>query len=115
MGILVRDNRGDEEQPGGGGAGLEIDLVLKACPSCRREVPGWQDTCPDCGEVAVRKRDLPGVMAPPPAHLLEDDEGDDLDEDVLDEGDEGDDPVADRSEGSATERRRFLRRRSERR
>ena len=75
MGFLL-PQRKDDEQPGGG-HGLEVDLDLKACPTCRRELQPWQTTCPDDGAAAVQRRDLPRDDLPaPPAHLLADDDED---------------------------------------
>lgn len=58
MGFLTPDEKDDEEQPGPG-AGLSLDLEVKACPSCRRDLPPWQGTCPDCRVPAVRRAELP--------------------------------------------------------
>lgn len=73
MGFVTNDKKtGDEQQPGG--SGLSMDLDLRACPECRREVPEWQDTCPDCGVQAVARTSIGAVMPDIPAHLLLDDE-----------------------------------------
>jgi rRNA maturation protein Nop10 len=55
----------DPKKDDGGGAlpgasGLYLDLDLKRCPACRRELTPWQDRCPDCGEVGVAA----GAVAP---------------------------------------------------
>ncbi|MEE8600842.1 hypothetical protein [Euzebya tangerina] len=84
MGFVTGDRKkGDEQQPGGG-SGLTMDLEMRACPACRREVHAWQDNCPDCGVQAVDRTSLASGMPAIPAHLLEDEpdaaEDADLDE-----------------------------------
>lgn len=75
MGFVTNDpKKGDEQQPGG--SGLVVDLGLRACPQCRREVPEWEDNCPECGVPAVAKTELRSAMPDIPAHLL----GDEADE-----------------------------------
>jgi hypothetical protein len=76
MGVFARGPKYGEDQPGDGG-GLDIDLDLRACPACRRELHPWEQVCPDDGSTAVARASLPPRDAPPPAHLLadEDDEG----------------------------------------
>lgn len=72
MGIFANDPR-KEEQPGGG-SGLEVDLELKACPTCRRELQPWERHCPEDGTAAVPRTSLSaGDLPPPPPHLLGDD------------------------------------------
>lgn len=72
MGYVTNDpKKADEQQPGG--HGLYMDLGLMACPVCRREVPAWQDECPDCGVQAVARTALASAMPDVPAHLLTDD------------------------------------------
>ena len=44
---------------------LHLDLDVRACEICRRELLPWQDECPDDGGRAVRREDLP-----PPADPL---------------------------------------------
>jgi hypothetical protein len=80
MGYVTNDpKKADDQQPGG--AGLVVDLDLRACPSCRREVPTWQDTCSDCGVQAVARTSLQSQVPDIPAHLLvDDDEADQPDE-----------------------------------
>ncbi|HWB72540.1 MAG TPA: hypothetical protein VG452_09995 [Egibacteraceae bacterium] len=73
MGVFSK--RKDQEEPGGsGGSGLHIDLEERACPECRRALTPWQATCPHDGAPAVPRAQLPPAIAPPPAHLLADDE-----------------------------------------
>ncbi|CAN5304193.1 hypothetical protein BH20ACT8_BH20ACT8_13860 [soil metagenome] len=72
MAVFARGPRREEEP--GGGSGLELELDLLACPTCRRELHPWETTCPDDGAAAVpraalTREDLP----PPPAHLLNED------------------------------------------
>lgn len=79
MGVVRPGEEYDRSQDGHGPAGsaLHLDLGLVACPSCRRELPGFLDACPDCGDVPVPRAQLPSLLPPPPAHLLanpEDDE-----------------------------------------
>lgn len=71
MGVFSK--RKDAEEPGGGGAGLHLDLDERFCVTCRRALQPWQQQCPDDGGAAVRVEDLPDSMPPPPAHLLDDD------------------------------------------
>lgn len=70
MGIFARDPK-KEEQPGGG-SGLEVDLDLRVCPTCRRELHPWEGTCPDDGSTAVDRTTVSrGDLPPPPPHLLD--------------------------------------------
>jgi hypothetical protein len=69
MGIFAK--RQTEEEPGGGGAGLSMELDDLFCPTCRRRMLPWEATCPDDGAQAVRVTELGSRLAPPPAHLLE--------------------------------------------
>jgi hypothetical protein len=73
MSIFARGPK-QEEEPDGGDA-LSMDLDLRACPTCRRELHPWEAECPVDGSAAVDRTSLgtPG-LAPPPAHLLGDDE-----------------------------------------
>lgn len=84
-----RDQEDDEDLPGASGLHLELDL--KRCPVCKREVNPWQTTCPDCGETAVAASAVPASdFALPPGLLdLDDDEG------------ETDDPSRDEAGGAA--------------
>ncbi len=71
---FIDPKKGDEDDGGGlGASGLHIDLDLKRCPACRRELTPWEDRCPDCGEAGVRSDQiaadtfaLPG-LAPEPS------------------------------------------------
>ncbi|MGH8898136.1 MAG: hypothetical protein ACRDZ4_14245 [Egibacteraceae bacterium] len=69
MGLL----RKSDENPGGG-SGLELDLDLRSCPVCRRDLHPWEPTCPDDGAGAVPRNLRTSDIPPPPAHLLGDDE-----------------------------------------
>lgn len=63
-----------EEEPGGG-SGLGMDLELRACPQCRRELHPWESTCPVDGSPAVPRTSLRTEhLPPPPAHLLADED-----------------------------------------
>jgi rRNA maturation protein Nop10 len=89
-----------KKEDGGGGAlpgasGLYLDLDLKRCPACRRELTPWQDRCPDCGEVGVAA----GAVAPdrfplPGLAALEDETEDGT------EGDDGSGTESDETEGA---------------
>lgn len=73
MGMFAKDPK-KEEQPGVG-SGLRVDLEVKACPRCRRELHPWEPVCPDDGAEAVDRSALPRRdLPPPPAHLLDDEE-----------------------------------------
>ncbi len=76
MGIIARGPQ--QEEDGGAGPVLGLDLELRACPTCRRELHPWEDVCPADGSAAVARTSLqrPG-LAPPPAHLLDDEPGED--------------------------------------
>jgi rRNA maturation protein Nop10 len=64
----------DEELPGA--SGLHLDLDLKRCPSCRRELTPWQERCADCGEVGVAASAVPAdrFVLPDLSHLDDPDE-----------------------------------------
>lgn len=74
MGVFVK--KGDNEEPGGGGSGLHLDLDERFCVTCRRAVLPWQTQCPDDGGEVAALADLPSSIPPPPAHLLDDDPDD---------------------------------------
>lgn len=99
MGFLDPKRQTDEDDALPGASGLHLDLDLKRCPACRREVAPWQERCPDCGEEAVGASEVPGTSFALPSALTEglDDEvaGDEVagDDPGDDPGDErGDDP-----------------------
>jgi hypothetical protein len=73
MGFLDPKQQDDEELPG---SGLHLDLEVRRCPQCRREVPPWQEACPECGIGTISARDLPpaGSGLPDLSHLAGDDE-----------------------------------------
>jgi uncharacterized OB-fold protein len=67
--------RQDPEESGEQGQnGLLMDLEERVCPTCGRVLHPWQAQCPDDGTAAVA-RDSVQRMPPPPAHLLEDEDG----------------------------------------
>lgn len=47
--------------------GLTLDLDVRVCRTCRRELLPWQEQCPDDGGAAVRREELP----PSPDPLLD--------------------------------------------
>lgn len=60
MAILSRG--GGQEHDGeerSGQPGLELDLEVRYCEHCRRELRPWLDRCPDDGGRAVRAAELP--------------------------------------------------------
>lgn len=66
MGIVERrDDRGDE---------LGLDLELRACAVCRRELLPWQDRCPEDGGEGVPRDQLPPPVDPLLRRLLEQDD-----------------------------------------
>jgi hypothetical protein len=88
MGFLDPKNQDDEDDALPGAAGLHLDLDLKRCPACHREVNPWQTRCPDCGEPAV-------------AAAAEDDHDSDGDPHVGDAGDPPDGDADDPPDGDA--------------
>jgi len=71
MGTFAK--RQKDEEPGGGGSGLSMELDELFCPVCRRRLLPWEATCPDDGAAAVPVTGLGPGLAPPPSHLLDDD------------------------------------------
>ena len=70
-----KDNEEDRALPGA--TGLHLDLDLKRCPTCRRELTPWQDRCPDCGDTGVPAGQVQPDAFPLPglaALLAEDDD-----------------------------------------
>jgi hypothetical protein len=90
VGFLDPKRQTDEDDALPGASGLHLDLDLKRCPACRREVAPWQERCPDCGEVAVGASEVPGSGFALPSALTEG-----LDDEVPDDGGTDDDPVDD--------------------
>lgn len=92
MGFLNPKQNDDEDEALPGATGLHLDLDLKRCPSCRRELTPWQERCADCGEVGVPASAVPAstFALPDLSHLDVDEDaepggdthGDDLDPDV---------------------------------
>lgn len=76
MGFLDPKSRDDEDEALPGASGLHLDLDLKRCPVCRRELTPWQERCEDCGELGVAASAVPATSFPLPdlSHLDEDDE-----------------------------------------
>ena len=72
MGFVDPKGSHEDDQELPGAAGLFLDLDLKRCPVCRREVTPWQDECPDCGEVAVAASAVPAAGFALPGLLPED-------------------------------------------
>jgi hypothetical protein len=75
MGFLNRKQEDDQELPG---SGLHLDLEVRRCSQCRREVAPWQEACPDCGAGTVPARDLPPLTGglPDLSHLASDEDTD---------------------------------------
>ena len=75
MGFLDPKRDDDEDDALPGASGLHLDLDLKRCPACRRELPPWQERCEDCGEVGVAAASVPAATfaLPDLSHLDEDD------------------------------------------
>lgn len=70
MGLLAKKGGGDEEKDP---SGTSLDLERRHCPTCKRELPPWQEVCPDDGTAAVPLTELPPDDGPPvPSHLLDD-------------------------------------------
>ena len=67
--VFVKKGGGDEEKDP---SGMSLDMDRKVCPTCRREMPPWQERCPDDQSDLVLLVDLPPNDGPPiPDHLLE--------------------------------------------
>lgn len=78
MGFLNPKQNDDEDEALPGATGLHLDLDLKRCPACRRELTPWQERCPDCGEVGVAASQVPAASftLPDLSHLDEDEHHD---------------------------------------
>jgi hypothetical protein len=61
VGFLDPKQRDDEDEALPGATGLHLDLDLRRCPSCRRELTPWQERCDDCGEVGVAASEVPAA------------------------------------------------------
>lgn len=73
MGFVTPDPGGGDEAEPDGGDSLDLDLELRACPVCRRELLPWQESCPDHDAEAVPRTELPPSDGPPvPDHLQPD-------------------------------------------
>jgi hypothetical protein len=92
VGFLDPKSRDDEDEALPGASGLHLDLDLKRCPACRRELTPWQERCEDCGELGVAASAVPASSFPLDLSHLEDDEEDDgPGDEPTGEGDEVDD------------------------
>jgi rRNA maturation protein Nop10 len=74
---FIDPKKDEEDEALPGASGLHLDLDLKRCPSCRRELTPWQERCADCGELGVAASAVPAdrFALPDLSHL--DDESDD--------------------------------------
>lgn len=94
MGFIDPKKGGEEDEALPGASGLHLDLDLKRCPSCRRELTPWQERCPDCGELGVRSDQIAADTFALPGLAPEPDEGDEPDEAfTADEPDDGHGPA----------------------
>jgi hypothetical protein len=102
MGFLDPKSTDDEDDALPGASGLYLDLDLKRCPSCRRELTPWQERCEDCGEVGVAASQVRAstFALPDLSHLDVDDADDETDEtDTRAAGASGRRPDEDEDEG----------------
>lgn len=94
MPFLDPKGRDDEDDALPGAPGLHLDLAAKLCPSCRRQALPWQQRCPECGSELVSPTSMPAETFHLPAHLLDDEDGDEdgdgTEEDGGDSGATGD-------------------------
>lgn len=71
---LIRERDADDENSDGGSTPW-VDLGLRVCPLCRRELMGWEERCPADGSQGVAQRDVQTEGVPPvPSHLLDDED-----------------------------------------
>lgn len=76
MGLMAKRTEDDDEK-GGGGSSPWVDLGLRVCPECRRELMGWEERCPADGSEGVAQGQSQGGGIPPvPAHLLDESDPD---------------------------------------
>ena len=52
------------EEPGSFRPGLNLDLDLRICPTCRRELLPWQSVCPEDGAEGVHASQIPPADDP---------------------------------------------------
>lgn len=71
MGILGGKLAEDDEQPGGDGLSLDLDLSDKVCPVCGLELAPWADRCPADGAIPVDAAAADASGPTVPAHLLD--------------------------------------------
>jgi hypothetical protein len=78
VGFVDPKQSNDEDEALPGASGLYLDLDLKRCPDCRRELTPWQERCGDCGTVGVSASEVPATSYPLPdlSHLEVDDPSD---------------------------------------
>jgi hypothetical protein len=71
MGVFAkRGGGGDEQEPDG--SSPYVDLGLRACPACRRELMAWEERCPEDGTPGVARSELQRTDVPDvPPHLLD--------------------------------------------
>lgn len=71
---LIRERDADDENDDGGSTPW-LDLGLRVCPACRRELMAWEERCPADGSEGVPQRSVQTDGVPPvPAHLLDDED-----------------------------------------
>lgn len=74
MGILG-ERRSSDDETGSGDSSPWVDLGLRACPTCQRELMAWEERCPADDSVGVALSQTKSQGVPPvPAHLLDDEE-----------------------------------------
>lgn len=71
MGILGgKFNDEDNEEDGGDGEALRLDLADRVCPECGADLPPWVDLCPTDGAAPVARDETMLDGPAVPAHLL---------------------------------------------
>lgn len=59
MSPFLNQDDDDRDETGPQGQGLHVEVEEKVCRDCRREVPAWIRTCPECGGDVVPRTALP--------------------------------------------------------
>lgn len=79
MSPFVNKNGGGQDETGPQGESLHVDIDDEVCLDCRRDVPAWVETCPECGGDVVPRADLPAPHDSLLQRFLDEDEtaGDD--------------------------------------